>query len=428
MNKKVLSFVNKLEGYKTAIKELHWDADNMSQHQLCDDIADRIADFQDQVSEVEQSITGKLAVGNLKPTSYKVTNLKKFVEDVLDETNTFYKSLESEGDTYTGMKSDCESFLSDLQRNLYLVNFTMKEDLKRRLRDKINEGYRKEENIKTVFPGTKPSSDNGIIKRLEAISSGKNGQFNSRTFDSMDDAIEFFQRNLEKVGTLSSQGNIDDMTIVKLNANNGKTYNGMIDFIEVGDGKYKASIKFSNIGKESEEDFGGEDNIEEDMYDTWEQEASNKARRELNQRDKEEFYRRHPDFKPTDGRVEEGKTYNLTENEVKQLVKEAAIKLIMEYNKKMAKVSKFIKSTHGHRKNGRREASADERAEARRRLGIKDGVDESIEIDPKNKGKFTATKKATGKSTEELTHSKNPLTRKRAIFAQNAKKWNHNKK
>lgn len=32
----------------------------------------------------------------------------------------------------------------------------------------------------------------------------------------------------------------------------------------------------------------------------------------------------------------------------------------------------------------------------------------------------------TGKTTEELTHSKNPLTRKRAIFAQNAKKWKHN--
>jgi len=47
-----------------------------------------------------------------------------------------------------------------------------------------------------------------------------------------------------------------------------------------------------------------------------------------------------------------------------------------------------------------------------------------IHINPKNKGKFNALKKKTGKSTEELTHSKNPLTRKRAIFAQNAKKWN----
>ena len=49
----------------------------------------------------------------------------------------------------------------------------------------------------------------------------------------------------------------------------------------------------------------------------------------------------------------------------------------------------------------------------------------SIHIKKKNKGKFNALKKKTGKSTEELTHSKNPLTRKRAIFAQNAKKWSH---
>jgi hypothetical protein len=51
-----------------------------------------------------------------------------------------------------------------------------------------------------------------------------------------------------------------------------------------------------------------------------------------------------------------------------------------------------------------------------------------IHIDPENKGKFNATKERTGKSTEELTHSKNPLTRRRAIFAQNCKKWNHKKK
>ena len=50
-----------------------------------------------------------------------------------------------------------------------------------------------------------------------------------------------------------------------------------------------------------------------------------------------------------------------------------------------------------------------------------------IDINPANKGKFTKTKEETGKSTEELTHSKNPLTRKRAKFAQNAKKWNHSK-
>lgn len=55
---------------------------------------------------------------------------------------------------------------------------------------------------------------------------------------------------------------------------------------------------------------------------------------------------------------------------------------------------------------------------------VKEGKS-GIKIKPENKGKFNATKKRTGKTTEELTHSKNPLTRKRAIFAQNAKKWKH---
>lgn len=54
--------------------------------------------------------------------------------------------------------------------------------------------------------------------------------------------------------------------------------------------------------------------------------------------------------------------------------------------------------------------------------GYKDG---KIYIKPANRGKFNATKKRTGKTTEELTHSKNLITRKRAIFAQNAKKWKH---
>ena len=53
--------------------------------------------------------------------------------------------------------------------------------------------------------------------------------------------------------------------------------------------------------------------------------------------------------------------------------------------------------------------------------------EEGIHIKEKNRGKFNATKKRTGKSTEELTRSKDPLTRKRAIFAQNAKKWNKKK-
>lgn len=48
-----------------------------------------------------------------------------------------------------------------------------------------------------------------------------------------------------------------------------------------------------------------------------------------------------------------------------------------------------------------------------------------IHINPANRGKFKATMAKTGKSAEELKHSSNPLTRKRATFAINARHFKH---
>lgn len=48
-----------------------------------------------------------------------------------------------------------------------------------------------------------------------------------------------------------------------------------------------------------------------------------------------------------------------------------------------------------------------------------------IHIKPENRGKFTAYKKRTGKTTEEALHSKNPHVRQMANFVRNARKWKH---
>lgn len=202
MNKKVLDFIEKCEGWKTAIKTLHWDADNMSQHELCDDIAERLAEFQDQVSEVEQSITGKLKPSDFKPTKYTVKSLKSFVEDVLDVTNTFYKAIKDEGDTYVGMASDCESFLSDMQRNLYLVNFTLKEELKNRLRGKINESMPKNlgrHDEVDKFMGRKPKSIQARINQIYRIV--KKYGIDSRVYsDEAWQAISDYYRAISSLG------------------------------------------------------------------------------------------------------------------------------------------------------------------------------------------------------------------------------------
>ena len=183
MNKNILSFINELEGFKTAIKNLHWSSNNLSQHKLCDDIAESIAEFQDQISEVEQSISGKMELNGLTPKSYKITSLKSFVEDVISSSQSFYKELQNKGDKYIGMRSDCESFLSDMQRKLYLVNFTMKEDMKRRITKMVNESRPKNlANVDDVdkFIGRRPTTMKARINQIYRIV--KNYGIDSRVY------------------------------------------------------------------------------------------------------------------------------------------------------------------------------------------------------------------------------------------------------
>lgn len=69
--------------------------------------------------------------------------------------------------------------------------------------------------------------------------------------------------------------------------------------------------------------------------------------------------------------------------------------------------------------------SMSNKAAAAKRKALKKKGKSGIVIKPQNKGSFNKIKAKTGKSTEELTHSKNPKVRKKAIFAQNAAKWHH---
>ena len=172
MNKTILGFINKCEGWKVQIKELHWSSKNLSQHKLCDDIADAISDFEDLVSEVEQSISGKISLNSLNPDKSETPSLKVFVENVISESKIFLSKLEGMGKNYIGIKAECEAFIGKMQRNLYLVNFTLKEELKNRIRSKINESRPKNlENVDDIdkFLGRNPKSIKARINRIYKI-------------------------------------------------------------------------------------------------------------------------------------------------------------------------------------------------------------------------------------------------------------------
>ena len=587
MNKNILNYIEECEGWKVGIKNLHWSADNMSQHELCDDIADEISNFEDLVSEIEQSISGKIKLNGFTPKSYKITSLKSFVEDVISASKSFLKKLEGMGEKYVGIKSECETFIGTMQRKLYLVNFTLKEELKKRLRDRINESRPKNlANIEDVekFMGRRPKTIKARINQIYRIVKryGIDSKFyHDDHWQAKDDyyraitslGCDFEMRpcgnsnNLDNWDDITSDGGYCDYAedgmprskqySVKIMYDDGMNIGGYIKFMAAGtvedpfasydtcmvlwpksnkvlevknmskqvrlteaelkqiiketatkiltetplnydidnfSGRWSKNMPDDYIDGESEgyfDDPNRKGDIEYDLDDYASEEGDTRPMKDIEndyswglydvqpiaQSPESEYAMSPKAGVPFDvdkaismrnrgnywtdrelrhgGRVmdkyvhgkydgedvgdawddlhyESKEPMKVTESEVKKLVREAAMQIINEYNQRMANTKRFVRSTHGHgdASKRRKRATPEERAETRRRLGIPElekVTEESIDIDPKNKGKFTATKKATGKSTEELTHSKNPLTRKRAIFSQNSKKWSHKK-
>ena len=585
MNKNILNYIEECEGWKVGIKNLHWSADNMSQHELCDDIADEISNFEDLVSEIEQSISGKIKLNGFTPKSYKITSLKSFVEDVISASKSFLKKLEGMGEKYVGIKSECETFIGTMQRKLYLVNFTLKEELKKRLRDRINESRPKNlANIEDVekFMGRRPKTVKARINQIYRIV--KKYGIDSRKYnDESWQAIDDYYRAITSLGcevelkpcghlnnadSMESDGGYCDYDpydhmprskqyAIRIMFEDGMTIDGYIKCMAAGtvsdpfasydtcmvlwpksnkvleaknmskqvrlteaelkqiiketatkiltetplnydidnfSGRWSKNMPDDYIDGESEgyfDDPNRKGDIEYDLDDYASEEGDTRPMKDIEndyswglydvqpiaQSPESEYAMSPKAGVPFDvdkaismrnrgnywtdrelrhgGRVmdkyvhgkydgedvgdawddlhyESKKPMKVTESEVKELVREAAMQIINEYNQRMANTKHFVRSTHGHgdASKRRKRATPEERAEIRRRLGIPElekVTEESIDIDPKNKGKFTATKKATGKSTEELTHSKNPLTRKRAIFSQNSKKWSHKK-
>ena len=314
MNKNILNYIEECEGWKVGIKNLHWSADNMSQHELCDDIADEISNFEDLVSEIEQSISGKIKLNGFTPKSYKITSLKSFVEDVISASKSFLKELEGMGEKYIGIKSECETFIGTMQRKLYLVNFTLKEELKKRLRDKINES-RPKNLANTVdvdkFMGRRPKTVKARINQIYRIVK-KYGIDSRKYHDEAWQAIDDYYRAITSLGCeveLKPCGHLN-------NADSMESDGGYCDYAEDGmprSKQYSIKIMF-------------EDGMAIDGYI--------KCMAAGTVSDPFASYDTCMVLWPKQNNVLESKNINkqmsLTEAELKQVVKEAAMKILSE--------------------------------------------------------------------------------------------------
>ena len=118
-----ITFINRLEGWKTKCKNLHWSAPKKNIHTYLDEFLDVLSDYQDGLAEEIMGITGKFQPNMLKGIPSDTLNAMDFIEEVKIATLAFYDKIPQES-VYKGVTSECETFIHNINKYIYLFRLT----------------------------------------------------------------------------------------------------------------------------------------------------------------------------------------------------------------------------------------------------------------------------------------------------------------
>ena len=118
-----IGFLNRLEGWKTKCKNLHWSAPKKNIHVYLDEFLDILSDYQDGLAEGYMGILGKMQPNVIKGISSSTLNANDFIEEVKVGTLSFYDKIPKES-VYKGITSECETFIQNINKYKYLFSLT----------------------------------------------------------------------------------------------------------------------------------------------------------------------------------------------------------------------------------------------------------------------------------------------------------------
>lgn len=118
-----IEFINKLEGWKTKCKNLHWSAPKKNIHVYLDEFLDIMSDYQDGLAEGYMGILGKMMPNAVKGIASDTLNAIDFIEEVKAGTIAFYDKIPQET-IYKGIASECETFIQNINKFRYLFSLT----------------------------------------------------------------------------------------------------------------------------------------------------------------------------------------------------------------------------------------------------------------------------------------------------------------
>ena len=116
-----INFLNQLEGWKTKCKNLHWAAPKKNIHVYLDEFLGILSDYQDSLAEEYQGLLGHMQPNVIKGIESSTLNAIDFIKEVKSKTEEFYNKI-PEGVSYAGIKSECETFIQNINKYDYLFH------------------------------------------------------------------------------------------------------------------------------------------------------------------------------------------------------------------------------------------------------------------------------------------------------------------
>jgi hypothetical protein len=171
----------------------------MSEHKLWDEIADTVADTQDEVAEIAQGIFGNIKLNELKPRRYNITNSKKTLTDITKDTKLFYATIKR-GEQFVGLRSVVENFIAELEKYQYLMNFCIKEDIKRNIKSSLNES---KQTNNTKIKITEQELRNLIREAIDNVLT------DDRKQDEIDASWDAFEKTRQPISKYYPKGHLD---------------------------------------------------------------------------------------------------------------------------------------------------------------------------------------------------------------------------
>ena len=116
-----ITYLSRIEGWKTKTKNLHWASYKMNIHKELDNFLEDLEGFQDSIAEGYMGILGRMQANAIKPIMCECMNALDLLKEVRSYTTIFYTKIPQDP-IYKGLTSECETFIQKLNVYNYLFS------------------------------------------------------------------------------------------------------------------------------------------------------------------------------------------------------------------------------------------------------------------------------------------------------------------